>query len=494
MKYFIYVFGVLVFCFNLSVLAQPGRLDSTFGSDGIFKKDLLNVTAIIPQQNGEIICFGQNEPTGISVLRCAANASILSQYNYEFGLNAFVEITDAVSLNDGSIVGIGVYDFKGSFFKFHANGSIDTSFGTNGFLMIPFANEFQRIILQKNGKMVIWGKDEQSHILFRFDSNFQLDSSFGTNGILKITVPNGFFYFSKLAIQKDDKIVHATVNYNDLTIRRYTTSGALDNQFAISGAFNLNFNHRVYRAQPIILASGKICVLVQDSLYASLLKLNPDGVLDSTFGTNGMLRISIPGKGFYLTDLAQQVDGKILIAGNIGEVGKLTSCFWLQRRFEDGSLDFSFGDSSVTQTPFSYKYVGMQKMVLQKNGDILLGGDSDFDSPVSIPGYYFMMTRYLLDLNLGIIDFSKESFPLQIYPNPIQSSSTLSFSLQHAENLSIDLFNLQGQKIKSFINQQYFTQGEHKIDLLFNDMHKPGYYLLRINNGEQVITIKVLRQ
>ena len=70
-----------------------------------------------------------------------------------------------------------------------------------------------------------------------------------------------------------------------------------------------------------------------------------------------------------------QMDGKILVAGNSGNLSSGTGDDWALVRYNsDGSLDNSFGTGGKVSTSFGYMYESAQSIVLQEDGKILVGG------------------------------------------------------------------------------------------------------------------------
>ncbi len=48
------------------------------------------------------------------------------------------------------------------------------------------------------------------------------------------------------------------------------------------------------------------------------------------------------------------------------------------------------------------------------------------------------------------------------YPNPFNPSTTISFTLANDEQVSLDIYNIKGQKVKSFFNEK-MTKGNHQV-------------------------------
>jgi hypothetical protein len=77
------------------------------------------------------------------------------------------------------------------------------------------------------------------------------------------------------------------------------------------------------------------------------------------------------------------------------------------------------------------------------------------------------------------------------YPNPIQSETTIEFSLPHHNSVSLEVFSLQGAKVSTLINRE-LSEGRHSAIWNANAV-KPGLYLYRLQVGVLVETRKLLK-
>lgn len=81
-------------------------------------------------------------------------------------------------------------------------------------------------------------------------------------------------------------------------------------------------------------------------------------------------------------------------------------------------------------------------------------------------------------------------FELSSYPNPFNPSTTITYSLPETAVVSVDVFNIMGQKVADILQDQQKTAGVHTLSL---DMSKQasGVYLVRISTPKQSISRKI---
>ena len=81
------------------------------------------------------------------------------------------------------------------------------------------------------------------------------------------------------------------------------------------------------------------------------------------------------------------------------------------------------------------------------------------------------------------------------YPNPFNPSTTIEFNLESASSVSVDIFNLLGQKIKT-IQNGFLTSGIHSVIWNGKDEKSKtvgsGLYFARISDGKTTVTQKLI--
>ncbi len=93
-------------------------------------------------------------------------------------------------------------------------------------------------------------------------------------------------------------------------------------------------------------------------------------------------------------------------------------------------------------------------------------------------------------------DTSTTNFPIllpvswNIYPNPVSSQASISYTLPEGGHLKMDLMDLSGRSVHNYLDQ-YQEAGTHNKVIDVSGM-KSGIYLLRLNFHERSIMKKMV--
>jgi len=274
-----------------------------------------------------------------------------------------------------------------------ADGDLDTTFGVGGRVTYEALSASAQAI-QADGKIVVAASINESpadFMLVRYNRDGSLDSTFGIGG--KVTTDFGHDdRAAAVAIQSDGKIVAAgRIVYgfsSDFLLARYNSDGSLDAAFGVGGSVTTDFSGRLDHLSALAIQSdGKIVAAgyVYDDGQPSdfgIVRYNPDGSLDVTFGIDGKIITDFLGFGDRPNALAIQTDGKIVAAGmmTLRPSGTPYSGFLsvrgaLVRYSKDGSLDTTFGVGGKVIT----NILGTSEintLSIQSDGKIIAAGRS----------------------------------------------------------------------------------------------------------------------
>jgi uncharacterized delta-60 repeat protein len=199
----------------------------------------------------------------------------------------------------------------------------------------------------------------------------RLDTSFGSGGVVSVNFDSQILP-GDIIQQTDGKILVSNA-YFPFQVARFQTNGSLDPNFGSGGVTNpFAPNNNPSSAGALALQSdGKIIVVAGGG---SLVRLNPDGSLDTHFGNGGLTTPpSVPvGWGFSAGPvlIVPGAAGKILLGGTASDIGYRTETFQtvLAQYNADGTPDKTFGNNGSIQVAGSQ---GESTMAILLNGDII---------------------------------------------------------------------------------------------------------------------------
>ncbi len=295
---------------------------------------------------------------------------------------------------DGKIVVFGVVNLSSGFsyglVRYLPDGQLDTSFGTDGFVIVPGGENYYEYhnsihILDDQKIMVsttFQDVDNADFMLMRFMPNGEPDLSFGVNGSVKTD-----YDFDKLAstnLLADNKVMaggKTTTNSteNHILLARYLSDGQLDPSFGSGGTLVDFVNNETLKVFDIqTREDGKILVLYFTiENFEKKIKLNqylPDGTLDTAFGVNGVVEAVISSETFY-GSLMIQTDGKIIYSYK----GQATSVVKLTRLLVEGTLDNTFASGGILDI-HNDRFIAL-KTLEDENNNILVFGPTFFFEP-----------------------------------------------------------------------------------------------------------------
>jgi uncharacterized delta-60 repeat protein len=374
---------------------SDGLLDTGFASSGVFSFPILS--------NGDTL-------GGIQNIVAANNKIFISFYYYDAN----------------SILNYGLYCLTN-------DGSIDTAFGTAGMAIAPRfdyfdvgENEFPLdFILQPDNKILIIANlsfnNQYKGGLVRFNSDGSLDTSFGTNG----KVISEFEFIDAIKWSSNNKLVALVYEINGgEQMEQFNNDGSADVTFGINGTV-ANLQNFISTYDFILQPDGKIIYSADDSIY----RYTANGMLDTGFGNNGVLTTTVyTNFNHTINKLLWTQNGKLLEAG------------------------YAFTGS---------KYIGT-------------------------------LIRYI-DLTLGTLDFETTENKIWVYPNPIESEATFSYSLQEDSVISITILDMIGRVVKTIRSNEIQYMGDYSQKIEVGGFES-GNYLLVFSSPKGVQSIKIIKK
>jgi uncharacterized delta-60 repeat protein len=314
-----------------------------------------------------------------------------------FGPNNTGIVTEAIGRNntiesiaiqaDDSIISIGKVSIIASasgIAHFTANGTFDTTFNNMGYVQFSIHSMetiIQAIAIQPDAQIVVAGyilDRPTKSVIARYTPTGVLDPTFNGTGYVLADIANGCSA-NAVAIQGDGKIIIAGTageGTPSFFVARYNADGSADTEFGNTGVTRMSpgyvstINALALQPDGKILAAGFAWNFSTDVF--ALARLNPDGSIDTDFGTDGIVTTQIGGSS-QAHAMALQSDGAIVLAGYTTDDYTHYN-FALARYDSTGAPDTTFNDTTgtvITKINYSSR---INALALQPDGCILAGG------------------------------------------------------------------------------------------------------------------------
>ncbi|WP_217645565.1 beta strand repeat-containing protein, partial [Oceanisphaera psychrotolerans] len=301
---------------------------------------------------------------------------------------------DSASLDIVSTVAVMSVNDAPSFFIPGGAGIVGTAIGDG------MARGYS-VVAQDDGKILVagysWNGSDDDITLVRYNSDGGLDVTFGNNGIVTtgISIPEGSNTLDGLeagddrgyavTVQADGKILVAgqtndSVSNKDVAVVRFNADGILDSGFGNGGTATIALDGMAgeYAWSVIEQSDGKIVMAVTGTNVVTVVRLTDTGALDGSFAGSGIVTTDVAGGTENVTRVAQQSDGKIVVAGiitsPIDTFPHTSSEFLVLRYLDDGSLDTGFGGGDGMATIGAGYTIWGTGLDLQADGKMVVGG------------------------------------------------------------------------------------------------------------------------
>ena len=268
-----------------------------------------------------------------------------------------------------------------------APGDLDLSFGTIGYVITDINNgneQANAVAVQADGMIIAagyTGSAGQDFALLRYTDTGSPDTSFGTNGQVITPIGAGNSTINAIALQPDGNIVVAGTSTNGtktiFTVARYiSTTGALDSSFGTGGVVTTSLSTGNDTANAIALQSdGKIVVAGNAgdvNAKFAVTRYTITGTLDTSFHGTGIVTTTVGAFDIAHAVAIQPGDGKIVVAGESDQGG--VNAFAVARYNTNGSLDTTFHTNGIATSSFGNLNTFALATALQPDGKIVLAG------------------------------------------------------------------------------------------------------------------------
>lgn len=421
-----------------------------------------------------------------------------------------VRLDNILRLSNGKFLVFG-RNFVMNIQRFSENGILDTSFGDAGTLVYDSIHYVYDGVELANGQVMIAGSAVDSDgkirtVLTRINTDGTVDTSFGTNGKLFIrlnTVDNGSEPYN--IFLSDNKLILAGIlgmpsgsptSSKGIYVARLNLDGTFDSSFGTNGKMTRMFTDTTTLVQSAKDDSGNIylgawCVSATNSATTStrIIKVNSNGALDNSFGNGGIATytfLNLPGD-------EDEMIKSIAVGSNgiyVGGVFFETSFYYPQyasgflSKFNlDGTPDLSFGNNGFHNffAP-GQMFRRVAKIGFDHNKRLIVAGDSKGTDRS------FAFVRFnIVNETLNVHDDERSFDDIKIYPNPTTDFIRIEGSEISGKNLEFKIYDISGRIMKS---------GNAKVSepIYLQDLEKGNYIVqIKTNKGE-TFSSKIIRQ
>ncbi|MCD0461718.1 Calx-beta domain-containing protein [Roseiconus lacunae] len=376
-------------------------LDAAFGTGGVAETPLYNTSSALQGPihylpNGKIVVASQG-PTTSTIYLAQLNAD--GSLDGSFGNAGLAQATagpdfpvpQAIAVQpDGKILVGGKFvsgTGKPFVVRFNPDGSVDTSYGTNGVANLAGISGMwvQDMELTPDGKILATTSVNGSVYfrMLRITADGDRDSTFGSNGVRTYSTLN---YSSQvLKVLADGSFIAAGRSVGEYAVIRAFANGDLDTSFNGTGIQTIDLGTQFMTIGEIAIDSDGRYVFgaqgygnsEESNSYA--IRLNPNGSFDTTFDGDGIASVNLlPSDDDRVSSVQVQQDNKVVLVGYLDPASNQREMA-ITRLNENGSLDTSFdGDGTLNYSSSNYASQRSLQSALSPNGALfVLGGSGD---------------------------------------------------------------------------------------------------------------------
>lgn len=413
----------------LARLTESGALDSSFSSNSYFIKEEhwdTSILKILPLPNGDSFVIGRafsynngdnmdsSDDSGVAVFKMHSNGTFDENFDNDgvslIGTSEWsttLRFRDAVLQADGKLVILArQWEFNGdptvSLTRILPDGSLDATFGIGGVQVTRETGArlepTSLVATSDNSLFVSVTRRLTSNYsvsnpwIFKYTSAGILDPSFTDSnakaGKVHPVIGDGTGWSFNLYLTSSDKIlITGDANFsevNNAVVARLNSDGSFDTSFSGNGYIEWPYgqnNSPDGFSHAVVSSTGVITLLAYSSAPAisdMVIQLRPDGTLNPSFGTSGILQYLVHNRSnvdWVNNSQIIESDGAFTIIG-VGSIDSYTdSRFSLVSKITaNGNLLTGFGTNGVVNVaPDDNAY--LDTIFRLNNTDSLIAGD-----------------------------------------------------------------------------------------------------------------------
>lgn len=403
-----------------TLLSGGGEIDAAFGDDGVVAiaatASNSQLTDLAVMSDGRFVMTGTSTPVSggnqLTVRRFNPDGSPDTSFGTNGAATSVIggnaQVFGVAIQPDNEIIVCGSTGNNYFLLRYLTNGKHDKTFGNGGLVSTNFnANRSvgRGVVINDDGTIVVGGtaglaNGSTAVGLAKYSSTGSIVQSFGSFGTLVTKFSfsiSGVDTFSVTRMTADNvgNFVLSGRYFNGsltpqagddaLAVMRITPNGSPDPTFSSDGLALADFSVLGESATGVSIdAQNRPTAAVGGVNVFAALRLLNNGKRDSTFGINGLARVSTSSGD--TNDVLVDDEGEVVLAGSLlsePRLGRLNS---------NGSLDDEFGSDGITSPPVPFKaQVGLNRVVDSPDNTYLLGGTGGVNQS---SGREFSLAKY----------------------------------------------------------------------------------------------------
>jgi uncharacterized delta-60 repeat protein len=338
------------------------------------------------------------QPKGIGILDPAFGIGGVASHDVGFTATSGLAVQP-----DGKSVIAGIIGSPGSeefgLTRYNADGSLDTSFGTNGVASVSFQGTNDTpssVALLPDGDILVAGTSTvtsggSEFAIALFNADGTLDTSFGSGtGKVLTSFATGSTDIANavvLGLGGEFFVVGSSTaggTGTDFAMAAYDADGTPATGFNSSGrelgdfsGGNDSANAAVVQSNGELVVAGSTANPSTGVTSIALARLLPNGAPDIHFGTKGLIVTNLRGADDEATSVALAAKGAIVVGGESATgslaAGTLATDFAVLRYTSAGKLDRTFNRTGSIITSFG-EDAAVTRVLVQSDGTIIASG------------------------------------------------------------------------------------------------------------------------
>ncbi|MDB4998125.1 MAG: Delta-60 repeat-containing protein [Myxococcaceae bacterium] len=312
------------------------------------------------------------------VLRLSTSGTLDTAFGNQ-GLATSPGAAYAVAIQaDGAVVSAGYDEMSRRYVRRHlASGAVDTSFGAGGVATHPTSGSWgSTLTVQSDGKILVGGHLGSSLLVERLTTAGALDTTFATGGSFVSAGGGGSSQADSIVVQSDGKLVvggyyQPTGSTAQLAVGRLGADGTVDTTFGAGSTGWITFGGSSGAAESLVLlADGSILAGGWSGSISGIVHFTAAGAVDTTFGSNGFASADFGGAT--METVLRLADGTLFGVGTLP--GNSDTRVELSHFSATGAHDTTFGTNGLLKVQIGGTFDRALAVALQPDGKILETG------------------------------------------------------------------------------------------------------------------------